>query len=113
MSEQESIILKMNALIIYVIPILDGYPRSKKYFLGDRIQNYLLDILEALIEAYYSKKDEKIKILMKVNIILEKIRYLFRLSFDLKCINTEKYGKLSEKLIEIGKMNGGWLKSLQ
>lgn len=112
MENKESIITKTYYVMLYALPVLEKYPRSQKYLLADRIETYLLDLLENFLEAYYSRKDKK-EILYKVNIQLEKLRYLIRLSYDLKIINVAKYEKFCEKINEIGKMNGGWIKSLK
>ena len=42
-------------LILWLVPMLAGFPRSQKYLLGDRIQGIALDILEELIDTTYSK----------------------------------------------------------
>ena len=86
MSTKENIIIKTYETILYILPILEKYPRSQKFLLADRIENNLLDTLESFLEAYYSKKKDKLKELERINIQLEKIRYLIRLSFDLKFI---------------------------
>ena len=41
--------------ILWLIPTLARFPRSQKFLLGDRMQNTAIDILEALIEATYTK----------------------------------------------------------
>ena len=35
----------------WLVPTIEGFPRSQKFTLGDRIQSTALDVLEALIEA--------------------------------------------------------------
>ena len=47
-----------------------------------------------------------------VDVELEKIRKYVRLSFNLRYIPQKKYQVWSEKLDEIGKMLGGWLKTV-
>ena len=34
----------------WLIPVLEGFPRSQRFLLGDRLQSNTLDIVEALIE---------------------------------------------------------------
>ncbi len=109
---QENIILKTFELLKYSIPLLEKLPRSQKFIIGDRIETKMLDIQEKLIEAYYTKHN-KVDILRNVNIQLEQLRYLVRLLHEMKYVNTEKYGTLSEKINEVGRMCGGWEKSLQ
>ena len=41
--------------LLWLIPAVEKFPRSKKFLLGDRIQTIALDVLEALIEATYTR----------------------------------------------------------
>lgn len=113
MAEKENVLTLTYDLLKYIIPQLAKYPRTQKFLLADRIQLNLMDILDLLIEAYYSKSvDFKKSNLLKVNLLLEKLRYLVRLSHDLHCINTDRYEILQRMVNEIGKQTGGWLKSI-
>jgi len=38
-------------LLLWLIPLLDKFPRSRRFTLGERLENGLLDILADLIEA--------------------------------------------------------------
>lgn len=76
--------------------------------LADRIERILLDILEMLIEAVYSKN--KREILIKVNLKLDLLRFMMRIAKDMKYVNIKAYDFFSQSSIEIGKMVGGWLK---
>ena len=52
------------------------FPRSQKFLLGDRIQGLALDVLEALIEATYTRQRDRL--LTRANLGIEKLRFLFR-----------------------------------
>ena len=41
--------------ILWLVPTVEKFPRSQKFLLGDRIQTTALDVLEALIEATYTR----------------------------------------------------------
>ncbi|MBT6757603.1 MAG: diversity-generating retroelement protein Avd, partial [Candidatus Jacksonbacteria bacterium] len=109
---QETILNKMYDLILYMIPQLEKYPRSQKFLLADRMETGLLDILDHLLRAYYGEKSVKKDQLIETNLCLEQLRFLIRLSHDLKFLSHKKYGIMSEKVNEIGKMTGGWLKKI-
>lgn len=76
---------------------------------GDRIQKTALDVLEGLVDATYTRKRQSI--LKRVNLGLERLRYLMRLSYDLKYIEMRRYEHAIRKLDEIGRQVGGWLKA--
>lgn len=100
-------------LILHLLPILERMPRKQKFLIADRIQNKLLDNQEKLIKAYFSQdKVRKKHLLQDLNSALEQLRFLIRLCLDTKLLSLRQYGYISERIDEIGKMNGGWLKSL-
>jgi hypothetical protein len=94
MRKEVDAVTKLYDFILWVIPKLDKFPRSQKFVLGDRIESLLLDILELLIDAAYSRK--KAPLLRSANLKLEKLRYLMRLSKDLKLLNMK--GRLGRAL---------------
>jgi hypothetical protein len=108
MTKEVDAITKLYDFILWIIPKLEKYPRSQKFLLADRIENLMLDILELLIDAAYSKKKDEV--LMSANLKLEKLRYLIRLSKDLKFLNIKSYEFSSNSIDAIGSSIGGWLK---
>jgi hypothetical protein len=111
-TSKENIINKAFELLKFIIPVVGKFPRSAKFTLGDRIENMTADILEILIEAYYSPVNEKRKLLTKTNVLLEKLRLFSRLAYELGHYNSLKYHEIAQRIDEIGRMCGGWLKSL-
>lgn len=109
---KEIIVAKAYDLLKTAIPLLNDLPRNFKFSLGDRLQNHLSDILELLIEAIYLPPAEKKPALRRVNLQLEKVRLYFRLGFELGLYNSGRYRDFSERVDEVGRMTGGWLKSL-
>jgi hypothetical protein len=76
------------------------------------VQHLLSDLLELMIEAYYAPAHKKRPLLNKINILLEKLRYFFRLGYDLGLFDSLKYRDFAERINEVGRMCGGWLKKL-
>ena len=114
MAEKENVITHTYDLLLYIIPQLGKYPKQHKFSLADRIQNMLMDILEELVEAYYSKNSESKRTrLIQVNLKLEKLRYLIRLSKDLHCINLRRYELIQDRINNIGRQVGAWSKNLR
>ena len=99
-------------LLKMAVPILNGLPRDYKFTFGDRLQNHLTDLLESLIEAVYLPAAEKRPLLQRINLRLEKMRFLFRLGFELGLYNSARYHDFAARIDGIGRMVGGWLKSL-
>ncbi|MBI4651197.1 diversity-generating retroelement protein Avd [Candidatus Desantisbacteria bacterium] len=108
MPKEVDAITKLYDFILWIIPKLEKFPRSQKFLLADRIENFLLDILELLIEASYSKN--KSNQLKNANLKLEQLRYLIRLSKDLKLLDLKSYEFSAQTINNIGISIGGWLK---
>jgi len=102
------VVEKHYKLILWLLPKMANFPKDQKFLLADRIERILLDILEMLIEANYSR--QKRDILIKVNLKLDVLRFMMRISKDMKYVNISGYDFFCQSAIEIGKMVGGWLK---
>ena len=98
----------MYRFMLWLVPTVEGFPRSQKFMLGDRIQTNAIDILESLIEATYSRSRDRQ--LGQANFGLEKLRFLFRLAKDLHNIDDRRYEHAARSIDEIGRMVGGWIK---
>ncbi len=103
------VVEKHYRLILWMLPKIANFPKDQRFLLADRIERHLLDILEMLIEAVYSKN--KKEILIKVNLKLDLLRFMMRIAKDMKYVNISAYDFFCQSAIEIGKMVGGWLKA--
>jgi hypothetical protein len=102
-------VTKLYDIILWLFPHMEKFPRTHKFTIGDRMATLLLDTLEELLEAAYSR--EKRDHLHKVNMNLEKLRYMIRISKDMKLISLRKYEYLSVEINELGRMVGGWARA--
>ncbi|MDD4295194.1 MAG: diversity-generating retroelement protein Avd [Candidatus Omnitrophica bacterium] len=109
MGKTTAILEKYYKILLWIFPKLEKFPKSQKYLLTDRIEKTMLDVLGFLIEAVYTK--DKLEILKKINLEIEKIRYFVRIAKDMKYMNLKSYAYISKLLVEIGKMTGGWIRS--
>ena len=87
-------------------------PKSAKYTLGEKIDSIFLEVIELIFISQYLKKEQKLPALQKANTKFDALKFFLQLLWETKCISTKQYGFLSEKLGEVGKMLGGWLKQL-
>ena len=95
--------------ILWMVPTVERFPRSQKFLLGDRLQATALDVLEALIEATYTR--ERRGHLARANLGLEKLRVLFRLATELRHLDPHRYEYAARSIDEIGRLVGGWQKA--
>ena len=88
---------------------MEKYPRKARFSIASRIADASLDILEEITDAIYQPK-QRSKILSRINLKLEKLRVLYRLSHDRKYLSVRQYEHISKALDTTGKMVGGWQK---
>ena len=89
-----------------------GFNKSEKYSLGEKLESSLLDILMDIVEAGRNKREWKISSVESALFRLEKTKILLRLCWDLKQIPEGRICDFQEKVQKIGRMLGGWRRSL-
>ncbi len=95
-----------HLLLEWLIPQLDKFPRQRRFTLGERIETGLLEVLEGLVDAAYSRR--KADVLLRANRRLDVVRHLWRLSYRLQAVSGKGYGHGSRLLVELGRQIGGW-----
>lgn len=98
-----------HELLRWLVPLLDQFPRSRRFTLGERLESGLLEVLELLVAAAYSK--EKRALLGEANRRLAVCRHLWRLCHELKVIPLRRYQHGAGLIDGIGGQIGSWLKS--
>ena len=85
------------------------YPRSEKLGLVSDYKKCLFQFLIYIITA--QKKYYKKTTLQDADVQLELLRLFNDLSYDMRFIDEKRYQLISERLNEIGRLLGGWIKS--
>lgn len=75
--------------LTWLMPTVEKFPRTHKSTLGDHVENAALDALEALIEATYTR--DRLPHLRQANLRIEKLRFLLRLTADLKLLDRRRH----------------------
>jgi hypothetical protein len=111
MKKQEELVIitKTYDLILWSCNHTSRFPRQHRFVLGERLERTLYDLLETLIQAKYSR--ERMPLLNEANLQLEILRFQIRLAKDLHCLQVKSYGFAAQRIDEIGKLVGGWLRS--
>lgn len=91
---------------------LQYFPKIDRYAIGEKICEEIIQALELALAATYSPKHKKIDILYDLSAKIDLLKILIRLSFETKAINPQRYFALQEKILEIGRIIGGWIKSV-
>lgn len=110
MAEEFVMLQKILDMMEYGYIALRQFPKSERYALCTDMKHCMDLILAHAIEAqkrYYKKTT-----LQEMDVELAKLRAYIRLSHNLKFLSMEKYEIWSDKVVELGKMLGGWIKTV-
>jgi hypothetical protein len=88
-------------------------PKQERYTLWQRCEVTALDALQELLMITYRPTPERREHLISVSGSIDVLRVLIRLASDIKIIDQKRYLTLQEHLDEIGRMLGGWIKSIK
>lgn len=89
--------------------VISAFPKTKRYTLGQKLDNITLDIFELLFSV--TNSDNKTETLYKISNKTDLLKILLRLVKDTQGLTNKSYLELQEMLQEIGKMLGGWIKA--
>jgi hypothetical protein len=106
---ESAVVSKAYDFNVWLLPKAEKFARSYKFSVGDRLVAHGLDLLLLLVESAYTQN--KGMLLQQASTKVNGIRYLLRLSKDLKLLSLDSYGFAAERLDEIGRMVGGWRRS--
>jgi len=87
-------------------------PKGAKYTIGARIETKFLDLLELTYLAYFTEKEKKASKLSECILVLDTLKFIISVAWEGKLISNKQFEDIAQKLDEVGKMFGGWKKSL-
>ena len=110
--EELDIYKKYIDLIYYTEMITRKYTKYEKFCLVNDIKSRTYNGLELIIRCYKSyKKEEKIRCLNELDVLIRCIQVFVRVSYKNKYITNNNYFAWSNKLFNIGNLLGGWINS--
>jgi len=109
--ENLKIKLKTEDMIKYGYIALRQLPKSEKFSLALDIKRTMFAMLQMIIRA--NRARDKREALYAIDTELEILRSQVRLAMELGFLPFGKYETWSAHLAELGRMLGGWLKSLK
>ncbi len=108
--KQSPIFTRTYDLLRWLLPVTIKFPRQQRFVLAASLQRTALLFQEQLIEAVYSA--EPAPRLKQADVTLTKLRFYLRLCRDLALLSLGQYAHVSRMVSEIGRLLGGWQKSL-
>lgn len=99
-------------LILYAFPIVSQYPREARFTLGQETQTCMLEIARLIVRANAERDQRRrLDMLWSIDRGLQELRLLTRLAKDMRMISVKRYGNINERIAEVGRLVGGWIKS--
>jgi hypothetical protein len=95
------------------LKITDKLPALRRQTLGRRLETSILELLELFIMAKHAPKAHKTAYLIKATSRVEIVQFQLRILLTQKLANETTLHQLQAKAAEIGRMLGGWRKSIQ
>jgi len=102
------LIQKTKTLYITWHGYYQSLPKTHKYSLGQKIDNFFIEALEAMAIASFlppNAKPPHVCLAIQKNDLL---KIMLMVLWEVKAIDNNKYLNLSQPLDEIGRMLGGW-----
>jgi hypothetical protein len=98
---------KTYDFMLWLHPVVNKFPKSQRFVLGQRIELKTLDLIHSMIVANTLR--DKTVTLQQASVELDELRILVRLAKDLHFISVKQYGVAAEKTNEIGRLLSGWM----
>jgi hypothetical protein len=107
------VINRTQELYEAICPLTEKLPALKRQTIGRRLEDNTLQLLELLVMAKYAPASHKGMYLIKASARMEIVQFQIRLLLTRKLANETTLHQLHAKVAEIGRMLGGWRKSVQ
>jgi four helix bundle protein len=98
--------------VSWLVPMTLNFPRSQRFVVTHRLQGAALSFQELLIEANSQRGSSRAARLRAADAELIKVRLYLRLCQRWQWITPAQYRHASSMVAEIGRLLGGWLKTV-
>lgn len=112
MAEQMVIFTRAYDFLSWLLPLAENFPKSQRFVITARLQNAALNFQESIIEANSRRGKQRIEKLQDADAELLKVRLYLRLCEKWGWIKSGQYRHVSEMVAELGRLLGGWIKSV-
>ncbi|MBI2674492.1 MAG: four helix bundle protein [Candidatus Yanofskybacteria bacterium] len=101
-------------IVVYKVwhEYLPRFSKDHRYTLGFKIDSFFVEIIEILYEAQYINFRRKQPYLVKASSKFDTLKFFLQILWEIGGIDNKKYIHLFNHLAEVGKMLGGWVKTI-
>jgi len=112
MPEEMVIFTRTYDFVSWLLPLTSNFPRSQRFIVTERLQSAVLNFQELIIEANAHRGPFRLEKLRLADAELRKARLYLRLCEKWDWITSGQYRHASAMVAEMGKLLGGWLKTV-
>jgi len=110
MATEEMLVVKRGYdLSKWLLNHTGKFPKSYRFSVAAKIENAILDFVE--LTSVANMRRDKLPLLRRADEALVRVRLLLRLSYEMRFINMKSYEYGSTRLVELGRLLGGWIKN--
>lgn len=96
---------------------LPNFPQTIRQTLASKIDNNFIGVIENVFNAAHAphrerERESKKLFLKKATSKLDLLKFFLQIAWEVKALDNKKFAVIAENLYEIGKMLGGWERSL-
>jgi four helix bundle protein len=107
---QSPIFAKSHDLLIWLLQHTAKFPKSERFRLAKRVEDSAFAFYDLIARA--TKVRDKRRALLEADLELDRLRLNVRLCVEMKLLTPAQYEHAAGILVEMGKLLGGWVKSL-
>ena len=110
MSSELIILQKTEDMAAYAYQCIEQFPKTYRFTLGERLQIVTEDLISLIITC--NRRYHKKTTFQELDIRLDTLRSMVRIAKQLKVLPFNRYEQWAARNDEIGRLIGGWLRSL-
>jgi len=113
--KQSPIFVKTYDFLVWLLGRTARFPKNERFRMARRLEETAFAFYDLLLQAGRlpaSQAGEKRRLLSQADLELDRLRFTVRLCQDLELLKFSQYEYCAERLVEIGRLLGGWHKSL-
>ena len=108
--KQSPIFTKTYDFLLWLLLHTEKFPKSERFRLARRLEDTCFEFYELLIQSAHSNQARPL--LKGGDFLLDKLRFYLRVAYARHLFDARQYDFAANALMEIGRLLGGWIKSL-
>jgi hypothetical protein len=113
--KQSPMFVKTYDLLLWLLGRTARFPKNERFRMARRVEESAFAFYDLILQAGRlgnERARDKRRLLLQADLELDRLRLTVRLCQDLKLLSFEQYAYCAERLVEIGRLLGGWLKTV-